>query len=321
MSTAAHSTKPFIVGVGFEDISDIAATVAAARALDASGVDFLSFGDSWEAQDASLVASFISAQTRQIGLVPTLTTTHTEPFHIATATATLDFTGRARAGWRPVPSLEAPIAEAFGRRQAPQTEAAWAETSQVIDTVRALWDSWEADAEIRDARTGRFIDRSKLHYVDAQLTDSVGQNYSVKGPSIVPRPPQGHPPVFIYAADSHALDVGLASAEVILLPVASVDAATQISLPETSAKIYPSIEVPAAASATWFRETARTLIDAGLAGVHFRVGAGVPAVRTNVATLVADIVDSAGSFGTHRQGTSLRNRLGLSAVTNQFVWS
>lgn len=313
------TNKPFIVGVGFEDISDIAATLAAARALDASGVDFLTFGDSWRAQDASLVASFISAQTRQIGLVPTLTTTHTEPFHVATATATLDYTGRARAGWRPVPSLETEVAAAFGRREAPQAQSAWAETSQVIDTVRALWDSWEADAEIRDARTGRFIDRSKLHYVDAQLADSAGQPYSVKGPSIVPNPPQGHPPVFIYADNEHALDIGLASAEVILLPVAGAD--SEVSLPETSAKIYPSIEVPADATATWFRDTVRVLIDAGLPGVHFRVGAGVDEAQNNLKTLVADIVDSAGAYGTHRQGLSLRDRLGLAAVNNQFVWS
>lgn len=319
MSTDTSHIQPFIVGVGFEDISDISATLAAARALDVSGVDFLTFRDTWGAQDASLVASFISAQTRQIGLVPTVTTTHTEPFHIATATATLDYTARARAGWWPVPSLETSVAAAFGRRQAPQTEAAWAETSQVIDTVRALWDSWEADAEIRDARTGRFIDRSKLHYVDAQLTDSTGQSYSVKGPSIVPQPPQGHPPVFIYADDEHALDIGLASAEIILLPVAGAE--TEISLPETSAKIYPSIEVPAAASATWFRDTVRMLIDAGLPGVHFRVGAGAQEVQPIVDVLVADIVDSAGAFGTHRQGVSLRDRLGLSAVNNQFVWS
>ena len=36
----------------------------------------------------------------RIGLVPTVTTTHTEPFHVATAIATLDHVSRGRAGWR-----------------------------------------------------------------------------------------------------------------------------------------------------------------------------------------------------------------------------
>ena len=54
--------------------------------------------------------------------------------------------------------------------------------------MRRLWDSWEDDAEIRDAATGRFVDRGKLHYIDF-----VGPHFSVRGPSITPRPPQGQP--------------------------------------------------------------------------------------------------------------------------------
>jgi alkanesulfonate monooxygenase SsuD/methylene tetrahydromethanopterin reductase-like flavin-dependent oxidoreductase (luciferase family) len=59
-----------------------------------------------------------------------------------------------------------------------------------VEVVRRLWDSWEDDAEIRDAATGRFIDRDKLHYIDFE-----GRHFSVKGPSITPRPPQGQPVV------------------------------------------------------------------------------------------------------------------------------
>ena len=56
--------------------------------------------------------------------------------------------------------------------------------------LRRLWDSWEDDAEIRDAATGRFVDREKLHYIDFE-----GAQFSVRGPSITPRPPQGQPVV------------------------------------------------------------------------------------------------------------------------------
>ena len=48
-----------------------------------------------------------------------------------------------------------------------------------------LWDSWEDDAVIRDYPTSRFLDRDKLHYIDFS-----GTYFSVKGPSITPRPPQ-----------------------------------------------------------------------------------------------------------------------------------
>ena len=65
--------------------------------------------------------------------------------------------------------------------------------------VRRLWDSWEDDAVIRDVATGRFVDRDKLHYIDF-----TGKYFSVKGPSITPRPPQGQP---VVAALAHQLPV------------------------------------------------------------------------------------------------------------------
>ncbi len=40
--------------------------------------------------DAALVASRLAPRSAGIGLVPTVTTTHTEPFHVSTAIATID---------------------------------------------------------------------------------------------------------------------------------------------------------------------------------------------------------------------------------------
>jgi len=62
-------------------------------------------------------------------------------------------------------------------------------TREAVDSVRvvrALWDSWEDDAVIRDVASSRYLNRDRLHYVDF-----IGENFSVKGPAIVPRPPQG----------------------------------------------------------------------------------------------------------------------------------
>jgi alkanesulfonate monooxygenase SsuD/methylene tetrahydromethanopterin reductase-like flavin-dependent oxidoreductase (luciferase family) len=70
------------------------------------------------------------------------------------------------------------------------------EAADYVEVLRRLWDSWEDDAEIRDVATGRFIDREKLHYIGFE-----GRWFSVKGPSITPRPPQGQP---LVAALGHA---------------------------------------------------------------------------------------------------------------------
>ena len=152
--------------------------------------------------DAVLVASRIAPLTRHIGLVPTVIATHTEPFHISKAIATLDYVSAGRAGLRVQISARPHEADHFGRRSFPPLNLAelqspagqeritehFDEAADHVEAVRRLWDSWEDDAEIRDVATGRFIDRDKLHYIDFE-----GRHFSVKGPSITPRPPQGQP--------------------------------------------------------------------------------------------------------------------------------
>ncbi|MCM3848029.1 MULTISPECIES: LLM class flavin-dependent oxidoreductase [Pseudonocardia] len=170
--------------------------------------------------DASLVAAFLAPTTSRIGLVPTVTTTHTEPFHVASALSTLDHDSHGRAGWRVQTSVRADEAAHFGRRSVPGLRRAdlgtpaarelvaelFGEAADAVEVVRRLWDSWEDDAEIRDALTGRFVDRDKLHRVDF-----AGEHFGVAGPSIVPRPPQGQPLVVSLA---HGYDPALLAARV-----------------------------------------------------------------------------------------------------------
>ncbi|MEU6118778.1 LLM class flavin-dependent oxidoreductase [Streptomyces sp. NPDC047117] len=152
--------------------------------------------------DAVLLAARIAPLTRHIGLVPTAVVTHTEPFHLSKAIATLDYVSSGRAGVRVQISARPNEAAHFGRRTIPPIDAydspdaaelvtdLFDEAADYVEVLRRLWDSWEDDAEIRDAATGRFIDRDKLHYIDFE-----GRHFSVKGPSITPRPPQGQPVV------------------------------------------------------------------------------------------------------------------------------
>ncbi|MCM1973071.1 MULTISPECIES: LLM class flavin-dependent oxidoreductase [unclassified Streptomyces] len=159
--------------------------------------------------DAVLIASRVAPLTRNIGLVPTVVATHTEPFHISKAIATLDYVSTGRAGVRVQITARPNEAAHFGRRTVPRIKAydnpadretiagLFDEAADYVEVVRRLWDSWEDDAEIRDAATGRFIDRDKLHYIDFE-----GKYFSVRGPSITPRPPQGQPVVSALAHDT-----------------------------------------------------------------------------------------------------------------------
>jgi alkanesulfonate monooxygenase SsuD/methylene tetrahydromethanopterin reductase-like flavin-dependent oxidoreductase (luciferase family) len=152
--------------------------------------------------DAVLIAARVAPLTRHVGLIPAVVATHTEPFHTSKAIATLDYVSAGRAGVHVRISARSDEAAHFGRRAiltAPSFDADGAafrqqaselldEAADYVEVVRRLWDSWEDDAEIRDGATGRFIDRDKLHYIDFH-----GRWFSVKGPSITPRPPQGQP--------------------------------------------------------------------------------------------------------------------------------
>ncbi|MFF5970223.1 LLM class flavin-dependent oxidoreductase [Streptomyces sp. NPDC012769] len=135
-------------------------------------------------------AAFIAASTSVLGVAPVVATTYAEPFHVSTRIASLDHVSAGRAGWV-VGVEEGPqAARAWGRPPVEGTAALRREAVDGLRVVRDLWDSWEDDAVIRSVATSRYLDRERLHPVDF-----AGETYSVKGPAIVPRPPQGRPVV------------------------------------------------------------------------------------------------------------------------------
>lgn len=176
--------------------------------------------------DALLIASWVAARTSQIGILPTVTTTHTEPFHVATGLQTLDHISTGRAGWQVRISPSAAEADAFGRKPAPgiDVETVLAgkadagigellnEAVDVVEVARKLWDSWEDDAIIRDEATGRFIDRDRLHHINFE-----GDRFSVVGPSIVPRSPQGQLPVTLLAHTPQVFELAARTADVVFV--------------------------------------------------------------------------------------------------------
>lgn len=159
--------------------------------------------------DAVQRAAFAAPITRSLGLVPEVGTLFTEPFHVATQLASLDYSSQGRAGWLVNADNFVEEARSVGRSPLPPEEAA-SEAADVVQANRRLWDSWEDDAVIRDVATGRYLDRDKLHYANFE-----GQRFSVKGPSIIPRPLQGQLVVFAPAELIPAVeaDVALVSAD------------------------------------------------------------------------------------------------------------
>ncbi len=130
-----------------------------------AGIDFVSLDDGFDPApdrpDALLVMARVAPATTSIGLVATITTTHTEPFHVSKNVATLDLVSGGRTGWRVAVSFSAEAARRFGRKGVQSPDELYAEADDAIEVVSRLWDSWEDDAVIRDRPTGRYLDRAE----------------------------------------------------------------------------------------------------------------------------------------------------------------
>ena len=145
--------------------------------------------------DALLALARIAPATTSIGLVATITTTHTEPFHVSKNVATLDFVSLGRAGWRvAVSTSDEARSDSVGRN--PRRSTTLRRGGGRHRGRPAAVGQREDEAVIRDKPTGRYIDREKVHYIDFE-----GPFFNVRGPSITPRSPQGQPLLFVDVRD------------------------------------------------------------------------------------------------------------------------
>ncbi|MFD8820074.1 LLM class flavin-dependent oxidoreductase, partial [Streptomyces sp. NPDC059627] len=131
-------------------------------------------------------AAFVAASTSTIGVAPVVPVTYAEPFHVSSQLASLDHISAGRAGWVVAEEEQPAAARVWGRPLVGDAAGRARESRDGVEVARALWDSWEDDAVIRSVATSRYLDRDRLHYIDF-----TGETYAVKGPAIVPRPPQG----------------------------------------------------------------------------------------------------------------------------------
>ncbi len=310
-------------------------------------LDFVTFDDSltpqrrrraeieprWLASrpDAVLIASRVAPVTSHIGLIPVATVTHTEPFHVSKAIATLDFVSHGRAGWQVRVSGTSHEAELFGRRDVSAVDLV-DEASDAVEVARRLWDSWEDDAVIRDVDSGRFIDRDKLHYIDF-----VGRYFSVKGPSITPRPPQGQPVVAALAHAQPAYEFAARSADLVFITPKDDSSLRSILDEVTRAggselKIYADVFVSFSgiidprSDALIFDGTPTELVElivrwqqSGVDGIRLR-----PSVNAIDLPVIVDevvpVLQRADRFRTaYDDGENLRRRLGIPVAENRYA--
>jgi alkanesulfonate monooxygenase SsuD/methylene tetrahydromethanopterin reductase-like flavin-dependent oxidoreductase (luciferase family) len=286
--------------------------------------------------EAGTRAAYVATRTDRAGLAPELHVTTTEPFHLATQLASLDYASNGRAAWV-VGAASSPEALATIGAGPLSAAAVRQEAADVIDVARALWDSWEDDAVIKDVATGRYLDAAKVHHVDF-----AGAAFTVKGPLITPRPPQGQ--VVVIAPG--ALDVD-ARADIVLVARADLQAISDRAARARQAGaplVFAEVEVvldgagPAAGrlreldDATPWPESGRLRhvgSAAALTELLAALAAVVDGVRLLPAVLAADLpvlagtvlpaLAARGQLRAPRPGDTLRTSLGLPRPASRFA--
>ena len=127
----------------------------------------------------------LASHTKRLGLVATASTTFESPYVIARRFASLDHISNGRAGFNLVTTSNPDAALNFGMTDHMAHADRYRRAREFVDVVNGLWDSWEDDAFIRDARSGEFFDPTKLHTLNHQ-----GEFFSVRGPLNIARPVQ-----------------------------------------------------------------------------------------------------------------------------------
>jgi len=178
-------------------------------------------------------AAYLSAALSVLSEVPVVSTTYSEPFHISSQLASLDHLTAGRSGWVATATASPGAARAWGRPPVAGAAQLRREAADAAEVVRALWDSWEDDAVIRDVASSRYLDRDRLHYIDF-----AGEGYSVKGPAIVPRPPQGQ---LVVLAAAGLLPDGLADVSLVAAP--DLPGLRAVAAASLTARTFAEVEV------------------------------------------------------------------------------
>jgi len=164
--------------------------------------------------------SAIAAMTTHLGLAATATTSYHEPYNVARQFASLDHISGGRAAWNVVTSSNHSEAFNFGREAHFEHGERYDRAAEFTEVVKALWDSWDDDAFVRDRATGRYWIPEKLHVLNHK-----GEHFSVRGPLNVARSPQGHPVILQAGSSEAGKELAARFAEAVFTPQHTLPAA------------------------------------------------------------------------------------------------
>lgn len=150
------------------------------------------------------------AHTSHIGLVCTRTTSFDQPYTVARMFATLDLISGGRSGVNIVTTGNPRAALNYNQEAHLPKSERYRIADEFVDVLTGLWDSWDADAFVRDRETSTFFEWDRMHVLNHK-----GKYFQVEGPLNVARSPQGRPVIVQAGASEEGRELAAKSADVI----------------------------------------------------------------------------------------------------------
>ncbi|KRE06910.1 monooxygenase [Bosea sp. Root381] len=174
----------------------------------------------FQALEPTILLATIAAATEHIGLIATVSSTYNDPFNIARRFATLDQVSGGRAGINIVTTADRSAAFNFGLEQHVAHAQRYERAVEFADVLTALWDSWADDALVGDKTAPVFVDPARVRRIDHR-----GPHFAVRGPSTVPRSPQGRPLIVQAGGSDDGLELAARHAEAVFTAAHTLDRA------------------------------------------------------------------------------------------------
>ena len=165
--------------------------------------------------DPLILATALTAQVPDIGVVATVSTTYNSPYNLARRTQSIDIVSGGRLIINVVSSFNPNVSANYGAEPLPPRPVRYARANEFLDVAKKLWASWDP------AREGHVPDDRFWDASSAATIDHVGDHFSVRGPLNVPRGPQGYPVIAQAGASEGGIDLAARHGEIIYCNVLS----------------------------------------------------------------------------------------------------
>lgn len=168
--------------------------------------------------DPTALLSYLSAVTDRIGLIATISSSFEHPFNLARRIASLDHLSGGRSAWNIVTTYSPEAVANFQAGEHMPRAKRYARATEFADVVKALWESWDADAIVSDAEAGVFVDPDRVVQINHQ-----GEFFSVAGPLALPRSPQGRPVIVQAGGSPEGLELAATYADMVFSSALSLE--------------------------------------------------------------------------------------------------